>query len=656
MISCMRACAAIVWMSVAASQVQAAPPPIAAFAKLSELTDVSISPDGQRLAMIGAIEGRSSARVIELVGDKPARVVLTSELDRPELTWCHWANDTRLLCGYRGMVSAGAFIYIATRLVAVNADGSGMKVLVQSSRAAGSQFQDNVIDWTPDDPDTVLVLGHENTLGIAAHIDPSASYAGASNEEDPGVYRLNVYTGGMQKVVNSHSSVYWYGTDQHGNVRLSVGLKDATYSYYALLDGESSWRRLARMEAFGTDVLKPVGMAAEPNTAYAVGPSGDRQALWKMDLADNRPPELIFEHPLADVEPLLREDGSLIGVYYETDRPFIYYTDPYAEAIVRAAKNVLPHTFNTVIASSRDSSRHVVVARSDVEPGRFFLYDAKAGQLRPLGSSYTALDRKQLAEMRSVTYQAKDGTAIPGYLSVPVDSRAEHLPLIVMPHGGPIARDSWEFDFLRQFLVSRGYAVLQMNFRGSSGYGDKWFHDAHQDWGGLTYSDITDGAKWAVDKGIADPNRLCIVGWSFGGYAALLGAVRNSDIYKCAASIAGVSDLQQLLAQRSHFDNYKVSRLQIGTDSEKIANDSPARHAADVRIPVLMIHGDMDAQANIKQSEVMASALKRAGKPYQFIKLKGATHQLGRESDRTTLLTELENFLQKNIGAAKTGS
>ncbi len=218
------------------------------------------------------------------------------------------------------------------------------------------------------------------------------------------------------------------------------------------------------------------------------------------------------------------------------------------------------------------------------------------GNLQLIGRAYPDLDPKKLPRMQSISFPAADGTTIPGYLTVPAGRRAEHLPLIVMPHGGPLARDGWSFESLRLFLASRGYAVLQVNFRGSSGYGTKWRMDAHQDWGGLTYSDITDGARWAIRQGIADPAHMCILGWSFGGYAALVGAVRNADLYRCAVSIAGVSDLSLLEDQQSNFANGAIAREQIGTLRQKLEDDSPQRHAADVAMPVLLIHGDLDSQ------------------------------------------------------------
>jgi dipeptidyl aminopeptidase/acylaminoacyl peptidase len=247
--------------------------------------------------------------------------------------------------------------------------------------------------------------------------------------------------------------------------------------------------------------------------------------------------------------------------------------------------------------------------------------------------------------MQPIQYPARDGTMIPGYLSVPPGREKKNLPLIVMPHGGPIARDVWGYFFLTQFLTSRGYAVLQMNFRGSDGYGPDWFFAAHQDWGGLTYDDVTDATKWAIAEGIADPSRVCMVGWSFGGYLAFVGAQRNPDLYRCAVSIAGIGDLAMLYDDGYHWVDAKIMQRQIGTDREKLRKDSPREHAADFKVPVLFFQGDMDTQVASHQGDAMDKALTKAGKTHRYVKLPGADHSLSKESDRAQMLRELDVFL-----------
>jgi dipeptidyl aminopeptidase/acylaminoacyl peptidase len=256
--------------------------------------------------------------------------------------------------------------------------------------------------------------------------------------------------------------------------------------------------------------------------------------------------------------------------------------------------------------------------------------------------------------MRSIDYKASDGASIPGYLTLPQGTSDKNLPLVVLPHGGPALRDHKRFDFLRLFLANRGYAVLQMNFRGSSGFGSKWRDDARQDWGGLTYSDIVDGTRWAVEQGFADPRRICIVGWSFGGYAALVGAVRNPDLFRCSASIAGVSDLTRFRSTVSRGAGDQVADTLLGNDEDQLSEDSPAKQANQIDIPVLLIHGSLDTKAPIRQSKVMAAALKKADKDHKFVTLEQGTHYLWRESEKTTLLTELEQFLKQNIGSGET--
>jgi dipeptidyl aminopeptidase/acylaminoacyl peptidase len=228
--------------------------------------------------------------------------------------------------------------------------------------------------------------------------------------------------------------------------------------------------------------------------------------------------------------------------------------------------------------------------------------------------------------------------------------------LVLLPHGGPIARDTWEYDFLRQFLVSRGYAVLQMNFRGSDGYGGDWFYAAHQDWGGLTYDDVVDGARWAIQQGITDPERIAIVGWSFGGYIALLGAQRNPELFQCAVDIAGVSDLSLLIDEGQNWLGGDTIKKQIGIDKDKLKRDSPRLHAADFKVPLLMLQGKMDAQVPFEQSEVMDRALTRAHIAHRFVVVPGADHQFSDVKDRATLLRETEDFLRQHVraGAAAT--
>jgi dipeptidyl aminopeptidase/acylaminoacyl peptidase len=614
------------------------PPSIDAFARLPAIRNVAISPDGQKLLIITGVDDYEALATLPADFSAPPKLIFASKPGDYDLSWCSWANNKRILCGVTATVREGVVLYGISRLVGVDFDGANQKVLLQESEAGRAQFQDSILDWTPNEPDTVLM---ELDLERSGY---------------PGVFEVNVNSGRRALRGRDYYPIRSYATDGAGNVRFGYGYRrdSAVVEYFARMDNEKKWMPLGKVNAFdGSDLLVPIAIVPGTNRAFAQGTYEGREALWEMDLADQSEPKLVFSHPVVDAaDPLLTPDRKLLGVYYETDRPFVYYTDEQTRAQVEAINRALPNTFNAISDYSQDRQVYVVRAHSDVQGATYYLLRAGGNKIFRIDTEYPELDPKTMGRMQSISYKARDGVEIPGYLTAPLGVRAENLPLIVMPHGGPIYRDSWEFDFLRAFLVSRGYAVLQMNFRGSSGYGGEWFHAAHQDWGGLTYADITDGTKWAIEKGIADPKRVCVVGWSFGGYAALLSAVRNSDLYRCSASIAGVSDLKDLLSEARYFSNRAFVREQLGRNKDKLREDSPLRHASKISMPILLIHGDRDIQVDVEHSRQMASALKSADKPHRAIFLKNASHQLNRKSDRVTLLTELEKFLAQNLGPA----
>jgi len=633
----------------------ASPPPIEAFAARPRIEDVSISPDGRYLALIETSNGKAAAVVLDRRehGSGPGKVVM-GEPDQFHFSWCRWATNTRLLCSFGGMTQARGLVYGITRLVGVDADGGHMQVLLQNSEEVQGQFQDRIINWDPGQPGTVLVEVDEglspSEMGAGVQV-----YGNVGTHALPGVFELNVVTGRLTLREHARDPIRHWVTDQTGRVRLGFGLSGTTLSYYARLAGDADWRRLTKFEVFSRDHhFLPIAISHDdPNMAYAIAPSDGRQAVWLIDLTDKQDPTLVFAHPAVDVtDPILSGKGTLLGVHYETDHPSMYFTSERIRSVIAAVNKINADQFNVVAEATRDEQVYLIRSRSDRDAPTYSVFDTTTRVVTRLGAPFPDLDASTLAPLQSITYPARDGTRIPGYLSLPTGGGTTQLPLIVMPHGGPIARDTWRYFFLREFLASRGYAVLQMEFRGSSGYGTDWFFAAHQDWGGLTYDDVVDGGRWAIQSGIADPARVCIVGWSFGGYLALVGAQRNPELFRCAVSIAGVSDLGLLIDEGHHWLSGSVVKKQIGTDPDKLRRDSPRLHAAEVTVPVLMLHGTLDAQAPYEQSKVMDIALTRAGKPHRFVTIQDADHQLSRPSDRATMLREVGAFLAEQLGGA----
>ena len=234
---------------------------------------------------------------------------------------------------------------------------------------------------------------------------------------------------------------------------------------------------------------------------------------------------------------------------------------------------------------------------------------------------------------------------MPGYLTVPAGTEAKNLPTVIYPHGGPHYRDSWGFDPIVQFMASRGYAVLQVNFRGSTGYGSAWYDAGLRKWGTVMVDDVNASTRWAVAQGIADPKRICIVGWSFGGYAALMGAIREPDLYRCVASIAGVADLRALTWQwKGYYGGAGSANYLLGSDSDELAAGSPIKAADQIKAPVLLVHGKLDLQASVEQSTRMYRAL-GAKKQRELVLIEDGDHSLSRYEWRMTLLTKLEEYL-----------
>jgi dipeptidyl aminopeptidase/acylaminoacyl peptidase len=674
----------------ASSTILAASQPLEHFARRPKIQGVSMSPDGRYVAFLSGANDDLVLMTFDLSQAGTAfKRVAAPESGKFDIGWCRWASQRRLLCGLHGNIRGSKYAELPfKRMFAVNADGTALKTLEQERDVAnmfvaktsvrnfsmhegggasginkGSQphnyaswhmsdnngfgsgggfsgsysgeRQDELFDLTSEDPDSVLI-----------QLD-------ADRDSFNEVYVLNIHNGSRSVRIEEDPPIRRFLSDSRGNARLGWGTQDLKRTYFARLDGDRQWRLLAATEAFGvTDQLYPIAMAAEANTAYAVGPHDGRDSLWSIDLSDQRQPQLLFHHALVDVgEPILRNDGRLLGVRYDVERPYVWYADPRMRDVIDRLDRQFPRRVHDVIDSSEDLKTLIVQSSADTDQGTYYLYDVETQKMRHIGASYPELDQRMLGAMSYITYKAADGTEIPSYLTVPSGVEAKNLPLVVMPHDGPVARDTWKFSFLRAFLANRGYAVLQMNYRGSSGFGRKWQLDAHQQWAGLSYSDINDATRWAVSSGIADPKRVCIMGWGFGGYAALLAAARDGGTYRCAISIAGITDLEMYQEHGSLSGEEDLRRAQIGTDREKLKRDSPVANAAQINVPVLLVHGTKDWRVQVNHTRAMAKALDKQRKPNREVIIENGSHELERQSDRLLLLKEIETFLLSHLGA-----
>lgn len=615
-----------------------AAPSIEDFAAYNDFGAVTLSPDGQRIAHTSQVNGERALMVLDLA-NKTHKPILAAEQERLQIRWCRFKTARRLVCSLRGIEFIGAQPVPFTRLIAIDADGSNLRTLVQDGNRGKSRYQDDILDWRPGDPTTVYIE-------LAPKERFSVPY--------PDVLSLDIETGKLKRVLGGRIPITEWYTDGEGKIRYGSGCRDSRQCEYIARDSESAeWRVLKRWEIYKdpTD-FGVLGFGPGGNSLLVSEIHQDRLAAYQLDLADKAAKELVFDHPQVDVGGAVTwpRTSRLIGFWYDTDRYRREVFDTQAAAIFALVDKSLPGTINHLVDSARDDKLLLVAAHSDVSPPQFHLLDLERKSMSRLGAIAPAIAATPLAPMKFVKIAAADGVTIPGYLTVPPVAEPKSLPLVVLPHGGPHARDTWGFDPLVQFLASRGYAVLQMNFRGSTGYGRNWFESGLRQWGTVMVDDVNAATKWAIQQGIADPKRTCIVGWSFGGYAALMGAIREPELYRCVASIAGVTDLRRLRWQEMRYYGGRASADHwIGTDADELRAGSPLKSVAGMKAPVLLVHGTLDIQVDLEQSRMMHRAMEAAGKQSELVIIEDGDHSLSRSAWRAALYQKLEAFLAKNL-------
>ncbi len=610
-----------------------AAPSIAQFAAETDFSTPSLSPDGLKLAFVTRVNDESVV-VVQDLEKREVRQLMKATADSFQVTWCRFKANDRLLCGFTGTKFERGAPYAVSRLVSIGVSGADVpKVLVQNGPQGGSQFQDRVFDWQPGDPKRVLVQ------------------LGGDGGPYPDVWALDVYTGRMSIVQRKRYPIMFWSTDRAGVVRFGSGYDERRSQFVTRDSADAPWRTLAKWE-LGRDDFDVIGFGPAPGTLLVEADHNGRAAIFEMDLNEKSDRQLLFAHGEVDVGGPIYwpADGRIIGFLYETDRVHRMLFDDEAERIYGGIDALLPGCENYVIDASTDGKRLLVESYSDVRPTEYHLVDLRANKMWAVGSASPALAGQPFAPMIPVKIRGPEGLILPGYLTVPLGSSGRSLPMVVYPHGGPYYRDSWGFDSMVQFMASRGYAVLQVNFRGSTGYGREWYDAGLRNWGTVMVDDITAATKWAIEEGIADPARVCIAGWSYGGYAALMSAVREPDLYRCVASIAGVSDLRALAAEtrRFHGGSYRADHS-IGSDSDELKAGSPLRAAREIKAPVLLVHGDADIQVLVDHSRRMARMLKVNDKVHELVIIKGGNHSLSRYEWRERLLRELEAFLAAGL-------
>jgi len=597
--------------------------PLEDFFRKPDKLMLRLSPSGRYLAYLEPYERRLNVVVLELEGGATQRVTDATERD---IAGFMWVSDDRL-------------VYVQDkggdenhRLYAVGRDGS------------------NPLDLTPF-PDVKCDIVDE-----LEEVDGELLLQ--MNRRDPqlfDVYRLNYNTGEMTMIAENPGNVQSWITDHEGRLRLATTTDGVNTSLLYREGEQDDWRTVASYDF--KEYARPLLFDFDNRGLYVSSNIGrDTAAIFEFDLEQGQPGRLVFEHDEVDVAHLLysKKRKRLTGIAYETDRVHFHLIDERREQLQRFIDGQLPGYENNVISHSKDETRYIVHSGSDRSLGGYHLFDAEAMTLKHLFDLSPWLSEAAMAPMQPIEYTSRDGLKIRGYLTLPVGREPKGLPLIVHPHGGPWARDSWGFDPTVQFLANRGYAVLQMNFRSSAGFGRAFLEAGFGQWGLTMQDDVTDGVRWAIDEGIADSKRIGIYGGSYGGYATLAGLTKTPDLYACGISYVGVSNLFTWIEAIPPYWKPYLEMLyeMVGhpeRDEQRFKDTSPFFNADKIVAPLFVAQGANDPRVTQQESDQIVAALRERGVPVEYMVKDNEGHGFQNEENRFDFHREMESFLGQHL-------
>ena len=621
------------------------PIPVKAFAQLPAASSMRLSSDGTHIAYLMSHEGRKNLLMHKLDGTGRVRIPPIQDAD---VNWFRWVNADWIVVSYAFTHQRHAVQTLETRLYSVKRDGSEVVNLVRprKKKTVGTrlgvervlaQIQDEVIDWLPNEPNHIL-------LAIDADRDTRTE-----------VRRVDVRTGKFKEIMEGFRGIQHWQTDRQGEVRLAWGYWNSAFKAMFRSPDDQTWRSLEKIE-WHQKGFTPVAFGENPEIALARARNEvGLRSVYRLNLLTGEVMDTVFSRDDVDYDRIVSApyDDRPIGISYTVDLPKVEIWDPHFARLQKMIDAALKGTSNRIVSHVPDKDLYFVYSFSDTEPGIYHLLDLKNKRLDFVAETMPGIMPEAMAPVQPVRYSARDGTEIPGYLTVPRGREAKNLPLIVHVHGGPESRDTQSFHYRVQFLANRGYAVFQPNFRGSSGYGDAFEEAGENQWGGMMQDDVTDGVKWLIDQGIADPGRICIAGGSYGGYAAMMGAVKTPELFRCAVAINGVHNLPAMIGHDKQYIGGTSWTKSIGLDGEGSTVISPYHRADEIKIPILIVHADDDARVPVTQARQMASRLESRNKDVIFLQLEDGGHSLDTENARLKTLRAMEAFFAEHLGAGK---
>lgn len=606
--------------------------PVEDFFKNPQYSQLQISPSGKYLAALAPLKEHRNIVVLE-VHDLGKAKALTG-FDDFDVRTFFWGNDDRIVFTLDKKGTESFALY------AVNRTGGKVKTLVEPKVSIGARSirAANVSDRLREDPDHVMISYNKRRV------------------ESPDIYKLNINTGKKQLIEKNKGKSIGTISDRTGNLRVRVDLDGLNTETLHRKTAGGEWQTMFKGNALDEGIT-PLAFDYDNETLYvASNVDRDKNAIYQYDLENNKLGEVLFTHDEVDVAaPVFSyADKKLIGFQYQTEKPHLELIDPTWKQLQAKLDMAFPQDIVRITSASDDEQLAIVSVYSDIKPISYYLLDRKAGKLRFLVNSRPWIKPEEMAPMKPITYQSRDGLTIHGYLTLPRNYRNGPIPLIVNPHGGPFGvRDSWGYNPEHQLFANRGYAVLQMNFRGSGGYGRKFEQAGYKKWGREMQNDVSDAVKWAVDQGFADKDRVCIYGASYGGYATMAGLTFTPELYKCGINYVGVTDTELLFdtMPKAWEISEAVLKQQIGDPDDKKFMDSisPLAHVEKIRAPVLIIQGQADPRVNYKHATKLKSRMDSLDKPYEWLMKKDEGHGFRKEKNVLEAYNMMDAFLAKHL-------
>jgi dipeptidyl aminopeptidase/acylaminoacyl peptidase len=598
--------------------------PMEDFFKNPESTGYDLSPDGERLAFLKPWQNRLNVHVQKIGEEAVTRITSATERD---IAGYIWANNERIAYVQD---TAGDENF---RLYAVNIDGSGFQELTPFEKV-----RVGIVDELESDPEHMLIDMNKRDARVFD------------------VYRININTGQMEMIAQNPGNITGWMTDHDGYLRIAL-TTDGVNTSVLYRDTEKDDFQALITTSF-KETLNPLFFTFDNKNLYVASNIGrDKEAIYEYDIKNRSNIRLLYEHPEVDVNSLMKSDRrkKITGTYYYTEKLHYHFFDEDRERLQAELEKRLPGYEVRVYSMSKDETKVLVRTFSDRSLGAYYYLNRDTNEFMKLVDVSPWLNEDEMSEMKPVSYTSRDGLTIHGYLSLPKGSKPKNLPVVILPHGGPWARDTWGFVPEVQFLANRGYAILQMNFRTSTGYGRKFWEAGFKQSGLAIQDDITDGVKWLIDQKIADPERVGIMGGSYGGYCTLAGLAFTPDLYACGVDYVGISSWFTILEGiPPYWEPMKEMFYEMvghpDKDKELLERTSPLFHADKIKAPLFVAQGANDPRVNKIESDQIVEAVKKRGIEVEYMVKDNEGHGFRNEENRFDFYRAVEKFLAKHLG------